>query len=62
MQMRGFDADQRLNKVWARGDPLVTIESVVPRDDFHSDIELTSLTLHKNKKRKTGCKPIDCLI
>ena len=39
-----FDADKRLAALSAKGDPLVGISALVPRETFRGDIEAVVLT------------------
>lgn len=57
-----FDADKRLAVLTAKGDPLETIDAVVPWEEFRAEIEAVVLTAEENKKSKAGRKPTDCIV
>ena len=57
-----FDADDRLNLLSAKGDPLETIHRAVAWEEFRADIERVVLTPDGMKKSKAGRKPIDALV
>jgi IS5 family transposase len=61
-QMGFFDADRRLSKLSAKGDPLEAISKLVPWETFRSDIEAVVLTSAGSKKSRAGRKPIDALV
>jgi hypothetical protein len=61
-QMGFFDADRRLSKLSAKGDPLVAIAALVPWETFRADIEAVVLTPEEAKKSKAGRKPTDPLV
>lgn len=60
-QMGFFDADRRLSKLSAKGDPLEAISRLVPWESFRADIEAVVLTAAGSKKSSAGRKPIDAL-
>ena len=61
-QMGFFDADRRLAKLSAKGDPLVAIAALVPWEAFRADIEAVVLTADAARKSKAGRKPTDALV
>lgn len=61
-QMGFFDADRRLSKLSAKGDPLEAISRLVPWERFRADIEAVVLTAAGSKKSSAGRKPIDALV
>jgi len=61
-QMGFFDADKRLSVLSAKGDPLVSISTLVPWEMFRGDIEAVVLTADGSRKGNAGRKPIDALV
>jgi len=61
-QMGFFDADRRLSKLSAKGDPLVAIAALVRWEAFRADIEAVVLTADEARKSKAGRKPTDALV
>lgn len=57
-----FDADNRLEALSAKGDPLEAIAALVPWESFRADIETVVLTPEEVKKSKAGRKPIDAIV
>src|SRR6202166_2231626 len=57
-----FDADRRLAAITAKGDPLETIFTAVPWEEFRSDIAAVVLTPDDAKKSTAGRKPIDAIV
>ncbi len=57
-----FDANNRLNALSAKGDPLEAIAALVPWESFRADIEAVVLTPEETKKSKAGRKPIDAIV
>jgi IS5 family transposase len=62
VQMGFFDADRRLWKLPAKGDPLEACSKLVPWERFRADIEAVVLTSAGSKKSLAGRKPIDALV
>ena len=61
-QLGFFDADKRLGILSAKGDPLETIFTAVPWEEFRSDIAAVVLTPDDAKKSTAGRKPIDAIV
>jgi IS5 family transposase len=61
-QLGFFDADNRLDVLSAKGDPLEKIDVVMPWEDFRDDIEAAVLTPDEEKKSRAGRKPTDVLV
>jgi transposase, IS5 family len=61
-QLSFFDADKRLTKLSAKGDPLEIIDRMVPWECFRADIEAVVLTPEARRKSSAGRKPIDVLV
>ena len=57
-----FDANNRLDALSAKGDPLEAIDALVPWESFRADIEAVILTPEDAKKSKAGRKPIDAMV
>src|ERR1700687_1020024 len=57
-----FDADRRLARISARGDPLEMIARVVPFESFRAEIEAAVLTPVSEKRSSAGRKPIDVMV
>jgi IS5 family transposase len=57
-----FDANNRLDALSAKGDPLEAIAALVPWESFRADIEAVVLTPKEVKKSKAGRKPIDAIV
>jgi transposase, IS5 family len=61
-QLGFFDADRRLAALSAKGDPLETIDRVVPWESFRADIEAVVCTPGGDKKSNAGRKPLDAIV
>jgi hypothetical protein len=61
-QMGFFDADRRLEAVSAKGDPLVTIDAVVPWEELRPEIEAVVLTSDEQRQSSAGRKPTDGIV
>src|SRR5215831_17077683 len=61
-QLGFFDADKRLAAMSAKGDPLETIDRLVPWETFRADIEAVVLTPDEVRKSSAGRKPIDAIV
>jgi IS5 family transposase len=61
-QLGFFDADKRLAALSAKGDPLETIDRLVPWERFRAEIEATVLTPDELKKSNAGRKPFDAIL
>lgn len=61
-QLGFFDADRRLSMLSAKGDPLETIDAVVPWEDYRSPIEAVVLTPEEQRKSTAGRKPTDSIV
>ena len=61
-QLGFFDADKRLAALSVKGDPLETIERLVPWESFRADIEVVVLTPDQAKKSSAGRKPFDAIL
>ena len=57
-----FDANDRLEALSAKGDPLEAIDALVPWESLRADIEAVVLTPQDAKKSKAGRKPIDAMV
>ena len=57
-----FDANDRLEALSAKGDPLEAIAALVPWESFRADIEAVVLTPAAEKKSPAGRKPIDAMV
>ena len=57
-----FDANDRLEALSAKGDPLEAIAALVPWESFRADIEAVVLTAAAEKKSPAGRKPIDAMV
>ena len=57
-----FDANNRLEALSAKGDPLEAIDALVPWESLRADIEAVVLTAEDAKKSKAGRKPIDAMV
>ena len=57
-----FDADRRLAAISAKGDPLETIDRVVPFESFRAEIEAAVLTPAGEKRSNAGRKRIDVIV
>ena len=61
-QLGFFDADKRLAALSEKGDPLESIDRLVPWENFRADIEAVVLTPEARRKSNAGRKPIDALV
>ena len=61
-QLGFFDADKRLAALSVKGDPLETIERLVPWESFRADIEVVVLTPDQARKSPAGRKPFDAIL
>jgi IS5 family transposase len=61
-QVGFFDADKRLAALSAKGDPLETIDRLVPWESFRADIEAVVLTPEEMRKSGAGRKPLDAIV
>ena len=57
-----FDLDRRLEAISAKGDPLETIKTSVPWEDFRSEIEAVTETKPEERKSNAGRKPYDTIL
>ncbi len=57
-----FDANDRLDALSAKGDPLEAIDALVPWESFRETIEAVVLTSAAEKKSQVGRKPIDAMV
>ena len=57
-----FDANNRLEALSAKGDPLEAIDAIVPWESFREPIEAVVLTPAAEKKSNAGRKPIDSMV
>lgn len=57
-----FDANDRLDALSAKGDPLEAIDALVPWESFRETIEAVVLTPAAEKKSQAGRKPIDAMV
>jgi IS5 family transposase len=57
-----FDANNRLEALSAKGDPLEAIDALVAWESFRAAIEAVVLTPEDAKKSKAGRKPIDAMV
>ena len=60
--VRVLDANNRLEALSAKGDPLEATDALVPWESFRADIEAVVLTAEDAKKSKAGRKPIDAMV
>jgi transposase, IS5 family len=49
-----FDVDRRLEAISAKGDPLETIEAIVPWESFRATIEEATVTKPEDRKSNAG--------
>src|SRR5438046_10732168 len=61
-QLGFFDADERLEALSARGDPLEAIDHLVPWGSFRAEIEAEVITPDELKKSSAGRKPFDAIL
>ena len=62
-QLGFFDAEKRLTALSAaKGDPLESIDRLVPWESFRADIEAVVLTPDEMKKSNAGRKPADAIV
>src|SRR6476660_2337600 len=54
-----FDANDRLEALSAKGDPLEAIDALVPWESFRKAIEAVVVTAVAEKTNNAGRKPID---
>ena len=57
-----FDLERRLEAISAKGDPLETIKTTVPWEDFRADIEAVTETKPEERKSNAGRKPYDAIL
>ena len=57
-----FDVEERLEAISAKGDPLETIKTAVPWEDFRIDIEAVTETKLEDRKSNGGRKPYDAIL
>jgi hypothetical protein len=57
-----FDIDRRLDALSAKGDPLETIKSAVPWEDFRADIEAATEIKPEDRKSSAGRRPYDAIL
>ncbi len=61
-QMGFFDLERRFFALSAKGDPLETIRSAVPWEDFRADIEAATEIKPEDRKSSAGRKPYDAIL
>jgi transposase, IS5 family len=61
-QLGFFDTEKRLAALSAKGDPLETIDRLVPWESFRADIEAVVCTADNDKKSNAGRKPLDAIV
>ena len=61
-QLGFFDTEKRLAALSAKGDPLETIDRLVPWESFRADIEAVVCTPDNDKKSNAGRKPLDAIV
>ena len=52
-----FDVEERLEAISAKGDPLETIKTAVPWEDFRVDIEAVTETKPEDRKSNADASP-----
>ena len=57
-----FDVERRLEAISAKGDPLETIKTTVPWEDFRADIEAVTETSPEERKSNAGREPYDAIL
>src|SRR5881394_1669617 len=57
-----FDVERWLEAISAKGDPLETINKIVPWEDFRADIEGVTETKPEERKSNAGRKPYDTIL
>jgi transposase, IS5 family len=57
-----FDVEERLEAISAKGDPLETVKTAVPWEDFRIDIEAVTETKLEDRKSNAGRKPYDAIL
>jgi IS5 family transposase len=57
-----FDFDRRLEAISAKGDPLETINAVVPWERFRADVEAATVTPPETKKSNAGRPSYDAIL
>ena len=57
-----FDVDRRLEAISAKGDPLETIKTTVPWEEFRSSIEAVTETKPEDRKSPAGRKGYDTIL
>ena len=57
-----FDVEERLEAISAKGDPLETIKTAVPWEDFRIDIEAVTERKLEDRKSNAGRKPYDAIL
>ena len=61
-QLGFFDTEKRLAALSAKGDPLETIDRLVPWESFRAVIEAVVCTPDSDKKSNAGRKPLDAIV
>src|ERR1700741_4209978 len=61
-QLGFLDAEKRLAALSAKGDPLKSIDRLVPGESFRADIEAVVLTPDEMKKSNAGRRPADAIV
>src|SRR5262245_7203491 len=61
-QLGFFDTEKRLAALSAKGDPLETIDRLMPWESFRADIEAVVCTADSDKKSNAGRKPLDAIV
>src|SRR4030042_6542601 len=57
-----FDLERRLDGISAKGDPLETIKTTVPWEDFRTDIEAVTETKPEERRSNAGRNPYDAIL
>lgn len=61
-QLGFFDTEKRLAALSEKGDPLESIDRLVPWESFRADLEAVVLTPDEVKKSSAGRKPVDAIV
>ncbi len=61
-QLGFFDTEKRLAALSEKGDPLESIDRLVPWESFRADVEAVVLTPDEVKKSSAGRKPVDAIV
>lgn len=61
-QLGFFDTEKRLAALSEKGDPLESIDRLVPWENFRADLEAVVLTPDEVKKSSAGRKPVDAIV